>query len=184
MRFFLPISIVFLVLTLAGCEKGNVFLDNAGESMRKVEIDNQSFSIEPKGSVILTLKPGAYPIKVKNGGDTVIKDTQIFVGKKGGVVNLGQRRYILWKELYGDTTNKAQKLQIQKIDYDKMMYIGDFTNYDSSVFYIPCTWNYNLDEVFPDGELNWTPPNKERYELKSKIYRIEQFAAEFKKEKH
>ncbi len=174
------ILIIGLVMSLYGCSRGNLYIDNAGIAMRKFEIDGQTFALEPNGAMIMQSKKGIHKLKIMDENQNVLKDT-VFTLNKGGLINLNKGKYIIWKDLYGDEIYRKEKLSSKTIEYQNWVFTGDFTELDSSQYYTEKNWDFDLDQPFPKDKVGWTLPKGEKYIIQSKIYRLEAFVKEVKK---
>jgi hypothetical protein len=181
MKFFARnIYILFAFATLVGCAKGNLYIDNPDTAIKKIEVDGKAFSIEGKGALILESKPGQHRLVIKDENQILLKDTIFFLGK-AGLIRLKPARYVKWRELYGDEKYRDEKLNKGKIEYETWVFTGDFTEYAPEQLYIEKDWDFDLDEEFPKEKVGWDMPGNEKYIIKSKIYRVEDFVKEIKK---
>ncbi|MBX7241761.1 MAG: hypothetical protein K1X92_08425 [Bacteroidia bacterium] len=169
-----------VLLAFSGCSRDNLYIDNAGKSLRKIEIDGQTFAMEPGSAMILKANKGTHKIKIMDENKTVLKDT-VFTLNKGGLINLSNSRYVIWKDLYGDQIYRTTKLSEKQIEYGNWIFKGDFTELDSTKIFTEKTWDFDPDQPFPKDRIGWDLPNGEKYIIKSKLYRLEDFVKEVKK---
>ncbi len=168
------------VMILSGCSRGNLYIDNSGSENLKIELDGQAFSLEAGAGMMIKSGSGQHRLRVMDENKALRKDT-LFTLQKGGLINLAAKRYVKWNELYGDEKYRNDKLSSQKIEYESWIFTGDFTEYDSLRLFIEKDWDYDLDQPFPEGKIGWDLPNGEKYVIKSKIYRMEDFVKEVRK---
>lgn len=177
MKFIYLLAFIF---SLTACSRGNLYIDNPDAALKRVEVDGQKLSIEGKGAAILTVKGGKHKIVIRDENQQVIKDTLFYLGK-GGLVRLAPARYVRWRELYGDEQFREEKLNKSKIEFENWVFTGDFTEYEPKQLYIERDWDFDLDQSFPKDRIGWDIPGGEKYIIKSKIYRIDDFVKEIKK---
>jgi len=169
----------YLVYTLLGCvsacfwacsEKKNVYLDNASAVSIEADIDGIRYNITGGESRAIALNAGVHKISAKSLDGKWQKDTTFQVSK-GGIVNLNQGKYAVWRELYGEDSLRTKKLKVEWVNFGQTPLLGDFTRYDSSLIFIEKAWDYDLTESFPDEKLGFSVPTKERFIIKAKVYR-------------
>ncbi len=170
---------LLLAIFLMACSKPNIYIDNAGKEARKVCIDGGNiFVIEPGGAVLMSLDKGSHKIWIKNSQEMMLKDT-LFTLQKGGVINVAKSRYVRWRDLYGDEKYKDGRLESHKMRYKNWIFTGDIMEYDSNALFIEKDWSYELDQIFPQEAMGFGLPNKGKYLISSKIYRLDDFAKDF-----
>ena len=180
MTVFKYLVLVGVAIGLFSCSRGNLYIDNAGTTLRKIDLDGQVFTLEGNGALIINAKQGKHQLKIMDENKKILKDT-FFTLQKGGLINLGGTRYIKWKELYGDEIYRKEKMQSKMVEYESWVFTGDFTEYDSTQLYFEKDWNFDPDQPFPKDRIGWDLPTGEKYIIKSKVYRIENFVKEVKK---
>lgn len=168
------------VLGLTACSQGNLYIDNPDTALKRVEVDGQKLVIEGKGAAILTVKGGKHKIVIRDENHQVLKDTLFYLGK-GGLLRVAPARYVRWRELYGDEAYREKKLNKNKIEFGNWVFTGDFTEYNPKQLYIEQDWDFDLNQSFPKDRIGWDIPGNDKYIIKSKIYRIEDFMKEVKK---
>jgi hypothetical protein len=162
---------IFFSLFLGACsEKKNVYLDNSSAISIEADIDGIRYNITAGESRGVAVKPGVHKISAKSVDGKWIKDTTFQV-VKGGIVNLNQGKYTVWRELYGEDSLRTKKLKFDWVNFGQTPLLGDFTRYDSSLIFLEKAWDYDLAEAFPDEKMGFAVPTKEKFIIKAKIYR-------------
>ncbi|MEM6263731.1 MAG: hypothetical protein AAGI38_14555 [Bacteroidota bacterium] len=175
-------GLIFLsiLLLLTGCDPGNVDLDNAGAERLLVTISNVPYDMPPASYKRIQLDPGFHGLIIRNAEGEVIKDTTIEVGI-GGLLNVANSNYIIWRDLYGNPELKATLLDEQTIEVGEQVFVGDFTSIPTNQVYVEQVWDYCLNDDFGELITAWEPNKDERYRVKSKLYREQDFVTDYMK---
>lgn len=169
--FFYTFSFLILLTFFACSKKGNVYLDNSSTVSIEADIDGIRYNISAGESRNIDIKAGVHKISAKSVDGKWLKDTTFQV-QKGGIVNLNQGKYTIWRELYGEDSLRKTKLKNEWVTFGNLPLLGDFTRYDSSLIFIEKAWDYDLVEAFPDEKMGFSAPtNKEKFIIKAKVYR-------------
>lgn len=152
-------------------EEGNVDLDNNGPDVLLVTIDELTYKMPDSSYVNLDLKPGFHQLVIKDENEKEL-ETLTFEVVDGGLINLAKAQYYVWSDFYGDQSLREQKLNIQEVKINKVLYTGDFVPVDPEPLYVESKdrWDYGLSESFP-GRLYDLVPKEERYKIRRKLYR-------------
>ncbi|WNJ18489.1 hypothetical protein [Pontibacter sp. G13] len=177
MKFFHLICLM-AGFALMGCNDGNVDLDNFGDQTLEVKIDELAYKMPPKSYKRIDLAPGSiHTIVVTDESGEVIKD-QNFKVDKGGLLNVGGSRYVIWTELYGDESLREKHLKEVPLEVDNMIYHGDFEEVDPELIYLESRWDLGLDESFPTQVMD-LQFQKEKWMTKRKLYRVADLVEEY-----
>ena len=168
---------LFLV---GGCDyfsKGNVDLDNAGEEVLLVSVDELTYKMNPGGYLLLDLVPGFHILTVKDENGKEL-ETETFEVVEGGLINLARAEYYVWADLYGDQSLKDAKLNQEWVEIElekdgkkiEQSFWGEIAKVDAEPLYVEKNWDYGLSEEFPGRLWGWEI-TEEKYEIKKKLFR-------------
>lgn len=171
---FLFLPVVLLVL-LSSCTF-QVVIDNPTDMNLKVSLDDKEYDIAAFAQQEVELKKAEVRIVAKDEeGNEILNETVQIAG--AGIINPTRTTYVIFKDLYCLPEN--YDLFKSNLDIKEIVVVND-KEYESVDFtlvedlFIPKTWDYNLNESFPDSV------NLEKgYVVKSKIYRVEDIESEF-----
>jgi hypothetical protein len=170
-RYSLLIYYISFAVLFLGCQAGNVDLDNAGTEDLTVLIDGQPYEMKAGAYRSIHLERGKHELEIRSASGELKKETSFSVDI-GGLINLGETRYYIWTDLYGENELRRTKLKEEWTQIgDKRLY-GDFTVIESDQNWVERRWDYGLNEEFPEDLLGWKPTN-EKYIIKSKLFRQE-----------
>ncbi|MFN0200586.1 MAG: hypothetical protein ACKVTZ_03655 [Bacteroidia bacterium] len=172
--FLLLICCFFFACT----PKYNFYLVNGGKVPATVVVNNQTFKLLAGDIQLMYLDKGNYQVNAKSEDGKFSKDTLISVDK-GGIININHEKFLLWKEFYGDNNLREKYVHDTTLILNNISYIGDFIQYDSTQFYLPQTWDLQIDESFPETKTGWHLSKDKQYDILSKIYRQREFIDEY-----
>lgn len=182
MKSLFTVACICLLGCFSACEyfeEGNVDLDNNGPDVLLVSVDELTYKMMDSAYLNLDLKPGLHQLTIKDENGKEL-DSQTFEVKEGGLINLAKAQYYVWADFYGDQSLREQKLNIQEVKINKVIYTGDFTPMDPDQLYLDSKdlWEYGLSESFP-GRLYDLVPKEERYKIRRKLYREQDLIADY-----
>ncbi len=177
MKYLLPFFLFLFALVSFGCDEGNIDMDNDGEETFVVTLDDISYNMSPGDYQNLKLPSGSHRIIIKDENGKILEETSFNV-EKGGLINLARTDYYIWTDLYGDPALKEQHLKEDWLKIGNQTYFGEFIKVEPESIYKEKSWDYGLSEDFPSDLLGWQL-TKEKYILKSKIFRKDQLIAAY-----
>lgn len=166
------------VLLLASCGKllqKDVIIDNPTENEITVSIDGAEHKVAAFQSVEVKLSSGEHAIGFQQEGKATEQKVNI---EKDGILNTTGETYVLWKDIYLENQDEfdkyVKKLDEKPVTINDYEYVGDLTVYGAEDYFVPKTWNYGLDTEWPS-----TIQIENSYEIKAKIYRLEDFENDY-----
>lgn len=165
-----------LFIALFSACTSSVVIDNPLETNINVTIDGKTYDLIAYEQLELDMKNTAtHVITTDAAGEELLNETIDISGD--GVLNATKSTYVIWRDLYclpADYEKYIGMLNLKELiavngkEYEEV----DFTLTEAS--FIPKTWDYNLNEIFPDSV-----DISNKYSIKSKIYRPGNLEEEF-----
>ncbi|RMG69761.1 MAG: hypothetical protein D6722_09580, partial [Bacteroidetes bacterium] len=130
-RLLLPL----LVGLMVSCQQGNVDMDNNGDDLLIVNLDELSYRVPPHTYQRIQLDPGMHSLTIKDEAGRVIEEGTFRV-LEGGLINLAKTNYHVWVDLYGDPTFRKTVLKEDWVDIGTQSFFGQFEPVDTSQVYV------------------------------------------------
>lgn len=163
------LSLILAFFLLTACQEGNVDMDNNGDELLIVNLDELSYRMPPHTFQRIKLDKGLHILSIKDEAGRVLeRDT--FQVIEGGLINLAKTNYLIWVDLYGDPALRKTVLQEDWIDIGNQSFFGQFEPLESEATYIEQKWDYGLGEPFPEDLLGWEI-TREKWIIKRKLFR-------------
>lgn len=164
-----------------GCSEGNVVLDNASDEKRTLVLDGTTYELGANSSQIIELATGSHTLSIQDAEGESVQEGE-FESQAGGIVNVGEHSYIIWKQFYGQDPQLREKyLNEGELEVDGMTFQGDFNVLDSTQLYIEQDWDYGLEENFPQKRFKLpVTTDEQKYVTKKKVVRKKDFLEAYK----
>jgi hypothetical protein len=179
-NFVFASLLLVLLVSCSWFKKYDVLIDNPTSFRIFVEIGDETYEIEAYSFEEIKLKSGEHKVVAWSDETEVFFDNVVKIDGDG-ILNPTLTTYVLWKDLYvNDMADyekyaaEVLKIRDQVTIADKTYNDVDFTVYEKWPF-IKALWNFGLFEPWTD-ELDIHSGN---YQLKSKIYRVEDLEEEW-----
>lgn len=167
--YFLGLPLLWLFLLLTACQQGNVDMDNNGDDLLIVTLDELSYRMTPHTFQRIQLDKGMHTLTIKDeAGRVIVRDT--FQVIEGGLINLAKTPYLIWVDLYGDPALRKTVLQEDWIEIGNQSFFGQFEPLETEQTYVEQRWDYGLGEPFPEDLLGWEI-TREKWIIKRKLFR-------------
>lgn len=165
-----PILPILFLALLAGCTK-NVVLDNPGIGSVTFTIDgSEKYELKPGTMEKIGLDEGKHRIQIMGNG-VPPRDTTINI-IDGGVLHTGASNYVVFRQLYGLQTERKTLLNERWVEFDSSKVFGDIKFVPADVIYLEKSWDYGLDESFPESR---TLMISKDFVVEGKVFRSKEF---------
>ena len=158
-----------LLLLAVGCQTGNVELDNGGDAILQVTVDELTYRMGPADYRQIRLEAGVHSIIIQDvDGKTLEEGT--FEVIEGGLINVAKSTYYIWVDLYGDAAQRKAQLNEQWLDIGNESFYGEFEVIEPDRLYVEKKWDYGLSDDFPDDVYGWKMTDQ-KWVIKRKLFR-------------
>lgn len=179
----LPAYLLCCMLFVTGCDDTlSISVDNPQDYPIEVQVDQQSFALDPGSHILISLPPGEHEVITYRDGQVSVRG--FFTAEKDGLLNATRAYYIRLRDIYFRADAMAEPpagiLDLATIEVDQQPFTGDLVVYSDESLFIPKSWNQSPDESLPEpGSLKIR--KSPGYRLVSKLYRVDDFLKEYGK---
>ena len=177
--------ILFITICLfAACgPKGNVYIDNGGEDVLTVVVDQTRHDLQPGQRTLVELVPGQHQISVAGPDGKVRRDTSVQI-VDGGLINAAGAEFLVWKEVFAPQSSlelRKALLKPDKLSINNFVYEIEHMFLPNDQLYVEQFWDLGLMEDFPKKVRGWDLEADKQYMFKTKLVRKSDFAEVYMK---
>ncbi len=132
-----------------------IYFYNPHESVMTVELNGTPHELQHRERKDIKLAEGSHRLKSSLNGKTLV-DTTLSLSSEnkntGGLINLSQEPFYLWKEQYGGMMNmNLASGNLKGLTIDSTVIVGNIKEYPADQIFIPREWFYGIDSEFQDS---------------------------------